>query len=435
MRTVDIIEAKKDGKELADSDIAAMVAGFVAGEIPDYQMSAFLMAVACRGMSLDETICLTRAMVNSGKILDLSSIPGIKLDKHSSGGVGDKVTLALVPILAAAGVPMAKMSGHGLGHTGGTLDKLESIPGFRTELTEKEIIAQVKSVGACICGQTDTIAPADRLMYALRDVTGSVASIPLIASSIMSKKIACGADAILLDIKVGSGAFMKRIDSARELAQSCQKIARSYGKKITIYLTDMNQPLGRAVGNYQELAESLLLLIGMPSDDRLLELTVAACRQGLKMAGVEADVSLLISSRAARAKWVEIVKAQGGDPSSVDSSTLQRSIRNRRSVLSTKAGYVQKVDALKIGRLAQRLGAGREKKGDKIDHLAGVFLSKVVGDQVKNGQRLATLSSSDTARLNNDSGLDDALRDAYVIGDEPPEPSPIILEIIGDDAP
>jgi pyrimidine-nucleoside phosphorylase len=354
----------------------------------------------------------------------LSVIPGLKLDKHSSGGVGDKVTLAFVPILAAAGIKVAKMSGHGLGHTGGTLDKLESIPGFRTELTESEILAQVQKIGACICAQTKDIAPADKAIYALRDVTGTVASIPLIASSIMSKKIACGADVILLDIKVGAGAFMKTIDQARELASMCVKIGQSYGKRIVALLTDMNQPLGRAVGNAIEVNEARDLLAGNDTDGRFWDETMALSNEALKLAGCNRKTEEIVSSGDALKKFDEIVAAQSGhfDPD------LLKSARSL-DLISVKSGYVTSLDALSVGNAAALLGAGRQTKNDTIDYLAGIWLSKIQGEKVERGEPLATLYASDQNRLSSETLS--ALLSAYQIGDEPAEDeaNPILARI------
>ena len=422
-RIIDWIEAKKDGQPLPDEAIRALVTGFTAGDIPDYQMSAFLMAVAIRGMTPGETLSLTTAMVESGDILDLSSIPGVKLDKHSTGGVGDKITLALVPILAAAGVPTAKMSGHGLGLTGGTLDKLESIRGFHTELTVPQIMAQLKTVGACICSQSDRLAPADRAIYALRDVTGSVASVPLIASSIMSKKIACGADAIVLDVKVGSGAFMKNIDSARDLAEACLNIAAAYGKRMSVFLTDMNQPLGRAVGNANEIAEVVAFLQGRAADCRLRDLTMTLCQEALGLAGLSEDPAKIVESGAALKKFADIVEAQGGDPAVAGMRGLGR---GGCAVTSTETGYVQKVDVHKIAEIAAYLGAGREKVGDAVDPIAGVLLDKVQGDAVEAGETIGVLNSSRFDRLSPQA--EEMLRDAFTIGYDEPDEGHLILD-------
>jgi pyrimidine-nucleoside phosphorylase len=427
-RIVDWIEAKREGKPLTDEAIRAIVSGFTSGGIPDYQMSALLMAVVIRGMTMEETLALTTAMVESGEVLDLSSVPGVKLDKHSTGGVGDKITLALVPILAAAGVPMAKMSGHGLGLTGGTLDKLESIGGFRTELTTSEIVSQVRSVGACICSQSDSLAPADRAIYALRDVTGTVASVPLIASSILSKKIACGADAIVLDVKVGSGAFMKDIDQARELAQTCMFLAEAYGKRMSVFITDMDQPLGRAIGNWIEVGEVVSLLQGKSVDSRLYGLTMTLCQEALGLAGKCDDPAKIVESGAALEKFGEIIEAQGGD-SRV--TRIRGTGRAGCTVTSTAAGYVQRVDARKIAELAAYLGAGRQHMGDSVDPIASVLLDKVVGDGVAEGETIGVVHSSRFELLTPET--EERLRDAFTIGPDKPAETHLILDHFASD--
>lgn len=426
MRTVELLEKKRDGKELGTGEIGELVLGYAQGRIPDYQMSAFLMAVVWRGMTDTEVFTLTDAMVASGKTLDLKSIPGVKVDKHSTGGVGDKVSLAVVPILAAGGVPVAKMSGRGLGHTGGTLDKLESVPGLQVALTAEEIVAQVKRVGACICAQTDDLVPADRKMYALRDVTATVPSLPLIASSIMSKKIASGADAIVLDVKVGRGAFMKTVSEARELAMLMKRIGEARGRRVVAVLTAMDAPLGRAVGNWLEMREVADLLQGKPADDNLMAAVVHLAGLGFKLAGRNgvSDALAALKSGAAWAKLIEILSAQGGDVSVFERGQEAKFIRQ---AVSAESGYVADIDALGIGVAAMQLGAGREKKDDIIDPLAGVWLDKGIGDPVAAGEPMATLHASDESKIGQALPLVQA---AFTISYGRKKPAPLIYETL-----
>jgi pyrimidine-nucleoside phosphorylase len=426
MRPVEIIEKKRDGQKLSASEIRDLVLGYSNGNVPDYQMSAFLMAVVWRGMTDAETFALTDAMVASGATLDLSSIPGIKVDKHSTGGVGDKVSLAVVPLLAAGGVPVAKMSGRGLGHTGGTLDKLESIPGLRIDLTPAEIISQVKTVGACICAQTDDLVPADRKMYALRDVTATVPSLPLIASSIMSKKIASGADAIVLDVKVGRGAFMKTLDEARELALLMKRIGEARGKKVVAALTAMDSPLGQAVGNWLEMREIADLLQGKPTDDRLMSAVVHLAGLGFGLAGKSgvSDALAALKSGAGWAKLKEILAAQGGDISVFERG---QEARYNKDVAAAESGYVSDIDALAIGHAAMWLGAGRQTKEDAIDPLAGVWLNKTVGDAVDAGEPLARLYADDEAKI---APVRPLIQSAFTISYGRKKPQPLIYETI-----
>lgn len=426
MRTVEILEKKRDGKELSAGEIAEIVFGYTSGRVPDYQIASFLMAVVWRGMTDAETLALTDAMVASGKTLDLSSIAGVKVDKHSTGGVGDKVSLAVVPILAAGGVLVAKMSGRGLGHTGGTLDKLESVPGLRVGLSAEEIVAQVKTVGACICAQTGDLAPADRKMYALRDVTATVPSLPLIASSIMSKKIASGADAIVLDVKVGRGAFMKTLPEARELAGLMKRIGEAHGKKVVAVLTAMDAPLGRAVGNWLEMVEIGDLLQGRPAEDQLMAAVVHLAGLGFKLAGKDgvSDALAVLKSGAAWEKLKEILAAQGGDVSVFERGQEARLMREVRSV---ESGYVADIDALGIGVAAMRLGAGRETKDDMIDPLAGVWLTKTVGETVAAGEPIARLYASDERKLEDAAPL---VQQAYTISYSRKKPTPLIYETL-----
>src|SRR5256712_3985630 len=368
MRAYELIQKKRDGGELTAGEISAILAGYVAGEIPDYQMSAFLMAVYFRGMSSRETADFTLAMVRSGETLDLGAIRGIKVDKHSTGGVGDKTSLVLIPLVAAAGAPVAKMSGRGLGHTGGTIDKLESIPGFRTQLDTRAFIDQVNRVGCAIVAATNELVPADKKLYALRDVTATVDSIPLIASSVMSKKIAGGSDAIVLDVKTGSGAFMKTLDGARDLAKAMVGIGAQVGRRTTALITDMAQPLGRAVGNALEVAEALETLRGEGPKD-LRELCLELGAQMVTLAGVtrtaeegKALLTKMLGDGSALAKFAQMVEAQGGDRRVVDDTRWLPAAPGRIALEAPSAGVVPAVGAQALGLAAMGLGAGRATK-------------------------------------------------------------------------
>ncbi|MDR3708501.1 MAG: thymidine phosphorylase [Capsulimonadaceae bacterium] len=422
----EFIEAKRDrGTHNAD-EIREFILGYSRGEIPDYQASAWLMAVYMNGLSDEETFALTEAMVESGATLDLSAIPGLKLDKHSTGGVGDKVTLAVVPILAAAGIPIAKMSGRGLGFTGGTIDKLESIPGFRVSLSQEEIVDAVQRTGACICAQTGDLVPADRKLYALRDVTGTVESIPLIAASIMSKKIAASADVILIDVKVGRGAFMKTLPQARELAGLLVRIGEAHGRIVHAVLTAMDVPLGRMIGNWLEVEEAAALLRPDPEnppDGRLRDEVAHIASKGLELTNKakEHSVSDLIESGAAFRKLVEIVEAQGGDPAVFDTG---RPARKSVPARAKRSGFVTSIDAEALGRAAMHLGAGRLRKDDPVDPLAGVAILAPIGSEVRAQMALAYLRH-DGSR---DAGpIVDAVQNAFVIADEPAPLPPLIL--------
>jgi pyrimidine-nucleoside phosphorylase len=418
MRAVEVIEHKRDGLRLSSEEIAFFVDGFVRGDVADYQMSAFLMAVLQRGMDARETTDLTMAMVRSGERLDLAGF-GRVVDKHSTGGVGDKATLVVAPLVAACGQPVGKMSGRGLGFSGGTLDKLESIPGYRVQLTTEEFMAQLRGIGIVVAGQTKDLAPADGAMYALRDVTGTVPSIPLIASSVMSKKIAGGAQAVVLDVKVGRGAFMKDLASARKLARLMVDIGRLAGVDVVAELTDMEQPLGRAVGNALEVAEAIATLRGEGPED-LVTLVLAAGSEML-VAGKRArrtDQARALLERALAdgsglQKFRDLIGAQGGDVRYVDDpSRLPRATRVRE-VRAARAGYVADLAADAIGVASVRLGAGREKKGDAIDHATGVVLRAKVGDRVAKGQVVAEVHADERP------GDDDAVAlvsDAFRIG-------------------
>ena len=394
MRVVELIERKRDGGQLSPDEITALVLGYSAGDVPDYQMAAFCMAVVWRGMDAAETAALTAAMVRSGERLDLSRF-GRVVDKHSTGGVGDKTTLVVAPLVAACGAPVAKMSGRGLGFSGGTLDKLESIKGYRVDLTTAEFLAQLERIGIVVTGQTADLAPADGRMYALRDTTGTVPSIPLIASSVMSKKIAVGAHAVVLDVKVGSGAFMKDVRSARELARAMVAIGVAHGLAVTCELTDMEQPLGRAVGNSLEIAEAIAALHGEgPPDLTQLtrvagaEMLVRARRVRDTRAGLGA-MDKAIASGAGFAKFRELVAAQGGDVSMVDDPAKLPRAPHVQSLPAPRTAYVAGIAADEVGLASVHLGAGREKKGDPIDHRTGIVLHAKVGDRVERGQPYA----------------------------------------------
>jgi len=394
MRAVDLIERKRDGGKLTAEEIDFIVQSYVKGAIPDYQMSALLMAIVWRGMDAKETAALTASMVASGERLDLSRF-GRVVDKHSTGGVGDKTTLVVAPLVAACGLPVAKMSGRGLGFSGGTLDKLESIAGYRVDLTTEQFLSQLERVGIVVTGQTKDLAPADGLLYALRDATGTVPSIPLIASSVMSKKIAAGAHAVVLDVKVGSGAFMKDLAMARTLSRAMASIGKSHGLAVVCELTDMGQPLGHAVGNALEVAEAIATLRGDGPAD-LTELALVAATEMLVLGrraktkdAARRQAEAALGDGRGLAKFRELVVAQGGDARMVDQpSRLPRAPRIE-SLRAPRTGYVRALDAEQVGVASVRLGAGREKKGDPVDHRTGVVLHAKVGDRVERGQPIA----------------------------------------------
>ena len=436
MRAYEIIHAKREGRSLPPAAIAEMVDGFTRGEIPDYQMAAFCMAVFFRGMDDGEVAALTRAMLESGEVLDLSDVPGAKVDKHSTGGVGDKVSLALAPLAAACGVKVPMISGRGLGHTGGTLDKLEAIPGFRVDLPVERFREIVRTVGACLIGQTARLAPADRKLYALRDVTATVESIPLIAASIMSKKLAEGIDGLVLDVKVGRGAFMKTRDDARALARALAGIGRSMGKRVTALLTSMEQPLGRAVGNALEVAEAVETLRGGGPAD-LREVTVALAAEMLLLGGAAAGpaaaraaVESAIADGRGLAKLAEIVAAQGGDPEAIrDPARLPRA-PSLHEVPAPASGFVRAIDAEAIGLASVALGAGRARVEDRIDPAVGIVVHRKVGDPVERGEPLCTIHHGPGGE-----GPDRVaarVAAAYAIGDEAPPARAILLERMGE---
>lgn len=433
MRMLDIIHNKKHGMELSAEEIDFFVEGYTSGEIPDYQASALLMAIWFKGMTEDETSNLTKSMVGSGDTLDLSGIKGVKVDKHSTGGVGDKVSLVVIPLVAALGIKVAKMSGRGLGHTGGTIDKLESIPGFNTSISMEQFISNVNSHGMAIVGQTANLVPADKKLYALRDVTATVDSIPLIASSIMSKKIASGSDAIVLDVKVGSGAFMKTIEDARTLAKAMVGIGKNLGRRTIAILSNMDEPLGSEIGNANEVREAILTLKGEAETD-LINVACAIAAQMAVAGGAFTDVSEaeravmeLITSGKAVDKLAELVEIQGGDKRVIYDPELLPKAGFMIPVVSEKAGYVHSIMAEEIGTAAMLLGAGRETKEDEVDHSAGITLKKKVGNRVEKGDVLCMLM---TNRDNHDAALLKA-HEAYVVTEVPPNKVPYILDVIG----
>ena len=389
MRMIDIIQKKRDGLALTKAETTWLIDQYATGQIPDYQMSAWAMAVYFQGMTKEEIADLTMAMVATGEQIDLSEIPGVKVDKHSTGGVGDKVTLILAPLVASFGISVAKMSGRGLGHTGGTIDKLESIHGFQVERSQADFVQQVKDIGISVIGQSDNLVKADKLLYALRDVTATVDIIPLIASSIMSKKIAAGSDAILLDVTVGSGAFMKNLTDARLLAQTMVDLGNAVGRKTVAVITDMRQPLGATIGNRLEIAESLTVLQGGGSPE-LRQFIAELAQIMLGLAGVEKSVDAILenlSNGTALDKFKQMIQAQDGDLEELLASPEHETVFSK-TVVSRQAGYVTSFDALTAGLLAMRTGAGRAVKSDVLDLDAGLRIFKKIGDRVESGEPL-----------------------------------------------
>lgn len=432
MRTVDLITKKRDGGELSKAEIDYLIEGYTRGAIPDYQMSALAMAIFFRGMTPDERANLTMAMVHSGDVIDLSGIAGIKVDKHSTGGVGDTTTLVLAPLVASVGVPVAKMSGRGLGHTGGTIDKLESVPGFHVEIDNEQFISLVNRNGLAVIGQSDKLTPADKKLYGLRDVTGTVNSIPLIASSIMSKKIASGADAIVLDVKTGDGAFMKEMDEARELAACMVDIGNRVGRRTIAVLSDMSQPLGNAIGNALEVREAIDTLRGVGPAD-LTELSLAIGSHMVVLAGIaqtreEAEAMLreAIASGAAIEKFKAFLAAQGGDASVVDEPDKLPAAAYTFEVKAEHAGFVSAIAAESMGLAAMMLGAGRATKESVIDLAVGIVLHKKVGDAVAAGESLATIHANgeDVAEVER------RIRAAIALSDEPVTAPPLMSGVI-----
>ncbi len=433
MRAVDIIVKKRDRHELSQEEINYFIQGYAGGEIPDYQAAAFAMAVMFVGMSSRETTDLTLAMANSGKILDLTQIVPVAVDKHSTGGVGDKTSLVVEPLVAACGVPVGKMSGRGLGFTGGTLDKLESIPGYRTDLSTEEFLEQLRSVGLVLTGQSADLAPADGKLYALRDVTGTVKSMPLIASSIMSKKIAAGAQSIVLDVKIGSGAFMETLPEGQALARLLVDIAHLAGRRAVALLSDMNQPLGWAVGNALEVREAIDTLHGQgPQDFREHCLVLASylIMMGGKAADVETGKRLAEQALDHGDGWDyfrKLVAAQGGDVSVVDHPELLPQARFVETAPAPRAGYLKQVQALMIGEAAMRLGAGRLKKSDPVDHAVGVVVHHKVGDWLAAGTPLFTLHANDLEKL---AEARSEIFSAHRWSDDPVQPLPLFYGVV-----
>jgi len=406
MNTVELIIKKRNGKALSKEEIVSLINSYTKGKIPDYQFSALLMAILLKGMTKAETSYLTEAMLHSGKVIDLSSIKGSKIDKHSTGGVGDKTSLILAPVVAAAGVNVPMISGRGLGHTGGTLDKLESIPGFRTDLSLKEYKSVLKKCGAVLIGQTKDIAPADKLIYSLRDVTGTVESIPLITGSIMSKKLAEGIDGLVLDVKTGSGAFMRETKDAIELASSLIITAKAFNKKVIAFITDMNQPLGNYIGNWLEVCESIKILRGEQQGDLLdlsLKLSGSMIYLGGKAVSIKEGVEIAkeqINSGKAFEKFVQMVELQGGNTKFILHPEKYPASKFIIRLKSTEDGYVKEINTYQIGMAALELGAGRKTKTDKIDPKAGIVFKVNLGNKIKKGQVIAELHSQSMDKIN-----------------------------------
>jgi pyrimidine-nucleoside phosphorylase len=433
MRAVDIIIKKREKQELTREEIEFFINGYTRGDIPDYQAAAWAMAVALNSMTLGEITDLTLAMAFSGDVLDLTQVVPLAVDKHSTGGVGDKTTLVVEPIVAACGLPVAKMSGRGLGFTGGTLDKMESIPGYRTDLSEKEFLAQLEAVGLVLTGQTGDLAPADGKLYALRDVTGTVQSIPLIASSIMSKKIAAGAQAIVLDVKTGNGAFLETVEGARVLAETMVWIAKLSERRAIALLSDMNQPLGLTIGNALEVEEAIQTLQdGGPKD--FLEHCLVVAGHILVLGGLAADEEqgMRLAERVLRdgRAWEQfrsLVRAQGGDLRYVDQPELLPKAELIEDLAAPRTGYLSRIDTRVVGECVVLLGGGRSKKGDPIDHAVGIVMYCKVGDKVEAGQPLCTIHANQMANLEE---VRQSLQESIVLTDEPVEPLPLFYDMI-----
>ena len=430
----ELIAKKRDGGVLTTEEIGFMIDGYVRGEIPDYQMSAMCMAILFSGMDDREILDLTMSMMHSGETLDLSPIRGVKADKHSTGGVGDKTSLVLCPMVAACGVKIAKMSGRGLGHTGGTIDKLESFPGFVTGISEERFFENVNRIGIAIAGQTAEVCPADKKLYALRDVTGTVPSIPLIVSSIMSKKLAAGADVIVLDVKCGSGAFMKTPEQARELAEGLTRVGKLAGRKCAAVITDMDEPLGFAVGNALEVKEAIDVLAGRTEAGELKSLCLTLGANMLSLAGLAADetearekLEATIADGSALRKLAEMVEAQGGDSRAVYDFSLLPDAAYKREVPSQEGGYVEHIEADDVGLVSMHLGGGRVTKESAIDLSVGVVLHKKVGDRVEPGESLATIHASSEEKA---ARAEELLRACYTLSPYPVEKAPFIKNIV-----
>ena len=421
MDVVDVIRAKRDGHRLSDEQIEWFIRSYTDGSVSDEQASALLMAIVWRGMEPDELSVWTKAMIDSGEHLDLAAIKQPTADKHSTGGVGDKISLPLAPLIAACGVSVPMISGRGLGHTGGTLDKLETIPGFEVNLSSERFMKVLREVGCVISSAGEDLAPADRKLYALRDVTGTVESVPLIASSIMSKKIAEGTEALVLDVKVGSGAFLPTLEKARELAETMVRLGADHNVKMSAVLTDMDQPLGRTAGNGLEVTESVETLNGTGPDD-IRAITIALADEMLDLVGVKNDATKALDDGSALEKWREMVTAQGGDP---DAPLAEAS--ERRTFNAPEDGFITRIDARGVGVAAWRLGAGRAQKEDEVSPVAGTALLKRAGDKVAKGEPVVELHTDDAARF--DKALE-SLTGAFEIGPEPPGERKLILETI-----
>ena len=434
MRMYDIISHKKNGGVLSEEEIRFFIEGFTKGEIPDYQASALLMAICLKGMDMHETVILTDAMLHSGDIADLSSIPGIKVDKHSTGGVGDKTSMIIGPIVAACGVPVAKMSGRGLGFSGGTVDKLESIPGYQTGLAPEKFLEIVRRTGIAIIGQSGDIAPADKKIYALRDVTATVDSIPLIASSVMSKKLAAGSDAILLDVKTGSGAFMKTLEDSIELAKELVSIGTGSGRRVIALVTDMDTPLGNAIGNALEVGEAVDTLRGKGPDD-LTGVCIELAAYMLLLGGAAGDIESCrvlakdaIGSGLAFNKLCEMVEAQGGDVSVLKDGFPKASVIS--PLKAAHGGYITHLNAEACGMASLALGAGRVRKEDVIDYSAGIVLHKKTGDFVAAGDTIAFLHTSDESKLHE---AEELMAEAVTISDSPAPAEKIVFAVVSKD--
>ena len=431
----DIIRKKRDGNELSKDEISFLIQGYVKDEIPDYQIAAFLMSIYLQGLTTKETIFLTEELIASGKVIDLSSVPGKKVDKHSTGGVGDKVSLVLAPLVASLGINVPMISGRSLGHTGGTLDKLESIPGFQTNLSVDKFIKNIREVGVCIIGQTEEITPADKKLYSLRDATSTVESIPLIASSIMSKKIASGLDGLVLDVKTGNGAFLKDFNQSKSLAKQMIEIGKGMRKDVVALITDMNQPLGKMVGNATEVVECIETLKGEGPND-LVELTVTIGAHMLKLAkicdnldtGKEMLLKTLKTGKAYE-KFIKMVIQQGGDEGYLSDMKNKAISKNIKEVLAVNNGYVSAIDTYKMGTAARILGAGRNKINDKIDHSVGYEVLAKLGDRIEHKQPLVKIFYNDENRCNQAETL---IKDAYEISNESPHIPPLIYEVLND---
>jgi pyrimidine-nucleoside phosphorylase len=429
----DIICKKRDGIELSKDEISFLIQGYVKDEIPDYQIAAFLMSIYLQGLTTKETIFLTKELITSGKIIDLSSIPGKKIDKHSTGGVGDKVSLVLAPLVASLGVNVPMISGRSLGHTGGTLDKLESIHGFQTNLSVDEFIKNIRKIGVCIIGQTEEITPADKRLYSLRDATSTVESIPLIASSIMSKKIASGVDGLVIDVKTGSGAFLKDFDQSVILAKQMIEIGKGMQKNIVALITDMNQPLGKMVGNATEVVECIETLKGEGPCD-LVELTVTTGAHMLKLAkicdnldtGKEMLLKTLKNGKAYE-KFIKMIIQQGGSESYLSDMKNKAISKNIREVLAVNSGYVRAIDTYKMGIAARILGAGRDKINDRIDYSVGYEVLSKLGDKIEHKQPLVKIFYNDENRYNQAERL---IKDAYKISNEPIHIPPLVYDVL-----